>query len=297
MKRIGHYSYTAMTQLPDRTVYTKPMRWLGRVLPGNFLKTFVYLNFIQAPRRILRTITNAFYRMDHIYDVLKEFKQGYRGPFSILELGTANGYSFVKMLYAIRYMNMEDRVTVHAFDSFEGLRPPSDKEEQGLISNDWEAGQYRGNYETLKDYCEAHHYSNYKIHKGYFEDTLTPLLINELKTFKAILVWVDCDYYSSAKTVFERLLPILPSGCVFYFDDWEFNFGSRFTGEARLIYEVNRGMFGDYIELIPDRKLSLDSNRVYRFIHFDQAAIQFERLSKPDWQGKARPIGNGSPLP
>lgn len=267
------------------------------ILPGNWLKTFVFLHFVAAPRRMLRKFAGSFYRQEQVYEILKEFKSDYKGPFSILEFGTANGYSYTKMLYATRYLGMEDMVTVHSFDSFEGLRPPTDKEDKGLISNDWAEGQYRGNYEILKEHCEKKGYKNYKIHKGYFEDTLTPEVVNEFKTSKPILMWVDCDYYNSTRTVFERMLPFLPTGCVFYFDDFDFNFGSKFTGEARLVHEVNQGLFGANIELIPDRALSLDSNRVYRFIRYDEAGIQYERARSIEWQGKPRPISNGSPLP
>ncbi len=39
--------------------------------------------------------------------------------------------------------------------------------------------------------------------------------------------------------VLERLRPYLSSGCVVYFDDIEFNLGSRFTGEATVLREIN----------------------------------------------------------
>jgi Methyltransferase domain len=284
-------------KVSHRSAFTKPMHWLGRLLPTDFLKTFVYLNFIKQPRRILRTFTSGFYRMDIIYDVLTEFKANFKGPFSILELGTANGYSFVKMLYATRYLGMESSVTVHAFDSFSGLSGSLEKEESGMIANAWEAGQYCGDYQRLRAYCEEHKYSNYRIHQGYFGETLTPDLIGQFKRCKPILVWVDCDYYRSARTAFERLLPTLRTGTVIYFDDWDYNFGSRFTGEARLAHEINEGRLGEDIELVLDRTLSLDSNRVYRFIHYNSAVPQFERISQPVWHGIGRIIGDGSPLP
>jgi hypothetical protein len=286
-----------MERLPDRNAFVKVLRLISYLLPGDFLKTFFYLHFIKAPRGAMRKSMMSFYRMDHIYDVLIEFSKHYRGLFSILEFGTASGYSTAKILYATRYLKLEDQVTVHAFDSFTGLRESTDKEDIGLIANDWEQGQYRGDYEFLKRYLEGKGYKNYKIHKGYFEDTLSEEVVALFKVQKPILVWVDCDYYSSTKTVFERLLPILPTGTVFYFDDFDFNFGSRFTGEARLVHEVNHGAFGHNLELILDRALSLDSRYVYRFIRYEDGAPQFERLTVEAWQGKARPIGNGSPMP
>ncbi len=284
-------------QIPDRNVFVKALRIVGKLLPGDYLKTFFYLNFIKKPRKVVRKFANSFYRMDQIYDVLIEFSNRYKGPFSILEFGTANGYSTAKMLYATRYLKLENDVTVHAFDSFEGLRESLDKEDIGLISNDWQRGQYRGNFEIMKDYLENKGYKNYQIHKGYFEDTLTPDVVELFLKQKPILVWVDCDYYSSTKTVFERLLPILPTGTVFYFDDFDFNFGSKFTGEARLIHEVNNGKFGPDIELIPDRELSLDSKRVYRIIRYQEDAPEFKKINVSQWEGNPRPIGNGSPMP
>ncbi len=112
-------------------------------------------------------------------------------------------------------------------------------------------GQYRGGYEGLDAYCRAH-YQNYAIHRGYFDRSLTDELLKALADSPPILVWFDCDYYSSSRVVFERLVDHLPNGAVLYFDEVEFNFGSRYTGEARLIHEANAGAFGTGVELIRD---------------------------------------------
>jgi len=246
--------------MADRSPLVKFLHLLGKFLPGDWLKTFFYLNLVAAPRRAIRLYVNSFYRIDHIYDVLKEFKDTYKGNFSILEFGTADGHAFTKMLYATKYLDMQDRVIVHTFDSFEGMPAPVDSGDQGLIPNhEWVEGDFQANYQRIEEYCRQR-YENYRIHKGYFEETLTDKFLNSLKAHLPILVWIDCDYYTSAKTVFERLISYLPNGCVVYFDDYDFNFGSRFTGEARLVYEVNNGMFGDGIELVLDQSLSLNSN-------------------------------------
>jgi len=285
-----------MTNYPDKSPLIKILRLIGKFLPGDYLKTTFYLNAIAKPRKALRLLLNSFYRMDHIYEVLQEFKSTYKGNFSILEFGTADGYSFTKMLYATKYLQMEERVIVHAFDSFEGMPAAVDSKDQDLIANyGWVEGQFQGNYQELDNYCHQR-YKNYQLHKGYFEETLTDELLQSLKIDLPILVWIDCDYYSSARTVFERLIPYLPSGCVIYFDDYDFNFGSRFTGESRLIYEINHGRLRDDIELVLDRILSLNSNRVYRFIHY-QSGIQYERLFKENSAAQLRRRTNDSPMP
>ncbi len=281
---------------PDKSPFIVLLRRLGKLLPGNYLKTTVYLNLVHKPRKILRRLLNSFYRMDIIYEVIQEFKNQYKGNFSILEFGTADGYSFTKMLYATKYLDMDNRITVHTFDSFEGMPASVDAKDKDVIADDgWVEGQFKGRYQELEDYCRSH-YKNYQIHKGYFQDTLTDENLSFLKNNLPILVWIDCDYYSSTRTVFDKLIPYLPNGCVVYFDDYDFNFGSRFTGEARIVYEINQGVLGEGIELILDRELSLNSNRVYRFIRFE-SDLHFERLYKRNLASQLRQRTNDSPMP
>jgi hypothetical protein len=100
------------------------LKIVGGLLPGERLKTATYLNCIAAPRMFLRKSIGGFYRMDHIYQVCREFDRFYEGKFSILEFGVAEGYSFTKKLYAMRYLGMEDRVMVHGFDTLGFARKP-----------------------------------------------------------------------------------------------------------------------------------------------------------------------------
>lgn len=273
----------------------KALRWLARIIPGDYLRTFIYLNFIELPRRLVRLAFTTFYRMDHIYLVLREFA-GHKGQFSILEFGTADGYAFTKMLYATKYLRMEDRVMVHTFDTFEGMPGSTDDRNRNAVTqSQWLAGEFRGRYEHLREYC-AGRYKNFQIHKGYFHDTLTPPLLESLRASRPILIWIDCDYYTSARATFDRLIDYLPSGCVIYFDDYDnLNFGSRLTGEARLVHEINHGLYGDDIELVLDPKLSLDTKRVYRFIHFGSEA-GYEADSSEDVR-YVHHRTNDSPLP
>ncbi len=280
----------------DKSAFITALRFIGKLLPGDYLKTFFFLNAVARPRRSLRLLINAFYRMEHIYDVLQEAKRNYRGNFSILEFGTSDGYAFTKMLYAARYLDMEARVIVHGFDSFEGMPPPQGRTDQNIVTGDcWVEGEYRGRYQELDAYCRSR-YSNYRLHKGYFESTLTNEFLASLQENLPILVWIDCDYYSSARTVLERLIPHLPSGCVLYFDDYEVNYGSRLTGEARAVHELNSGCFGEGIELVPDQQLSLGSKRIYRFVRLERGP-QYEPIARGHAAERVRFRTNDSPLP
>jgi hypothetical protein len=265
----------------NRSPFIRALRLLARMLPGDYLRTFVYLNLVERPRRLLRMALNTFYRIDHIYLVLQEFRR-FRGNFSILEFGTSDGYVFTKMLYATRYLRLTDRVVVHTFDTFTGMPATTDERDRSLVADEqWLERQFRGRYEDLKEYC-AKRYNNFRIHKGYFHETLTDDLLESLKAQLPVLVWIDCDYYTSARTVLERLAPYLPSGCVIYFDEYDnLNFGSRLTGEARLVHEVNHGLLGDDVELVLDTRLSLDTKRVYRFMRF-RAPIRYDASTLDD---------------
>ncbi|MGH8229617.1 MAG: hypothetical protein ACREU3_17230, partial [Steroidobacteraceae bacterium] len=53
------------------------LRALSWLLPGEYLKTTFYLTCIDLPRRALREALYAFYRFDHVYAVLKEFRRGF----------------------------------------------------------------------------------------------------------------------------------------------------------------------------------------------------------------------------
>jgi hypothetical protein len=279
----------------DRSPLIGLLRAVGSLLPGDKLKTAFYRGLIAKPRRFLRQALNSFYRIDQIYSVLEEAK-GYRGDLSILEFGTHHGYAFTKMLYATEYMGLTDRVTVHSFDSFEGLPAPADSRDRNAVIDTevFAAGQYRGSYEELEAYCRSR-YHNYAIHRGYFEDTLTPDLLEIFRHQLPVLLWIDCDYYSSARTVIERMLPLIPSGCVVYFDDYDYNYGSHLTGEARVVLELNRGEFGPNVELVLDRRLGLDSDSVYRLVRLDQGP-RYQPIT-PGVLHQGRHRGNDSALP
>lgn len=301
-------SVFAMNARPDvapptvATTYRPPairlLRALGHLLPGDYVKTLFYLNLIEAPRRLLRKGLFQFYRYDHVYGVLRDCKKRYQGRFSILEFGTSAGYSFAKLLYATRYLGLEDRVTVYGFDSFEGMPRAADRRDEDLVEGDsWGEGQFRGSYEELQDYC-AKRYKNFRLHKGWFESSVNESTLSPLQTELPILVWIDVDYYSSARTVLERLIPYLPNGCVIYFDEYDnLNYGSRLTGEARLVHEINHGALGGEIELVCDRELSLNSMRIYRFVRFADGPRYVPITRENESGALPRRAGSGSPLP
>jgi len=142
----------------------------------------------------------------------------------VLEFGVAAGDSI--RLIADRFER-----PVHGFDSFEGL------------PEDW-GGRHegKGHYSTNGQLPNVP--SNVVLHKGWFESTLSSFV--EANDEAVAFLHVDCDLYSSTKTVLNLLAPRIKPGTVIVFDEY-FNFVSwkdheykafhEFVAEHRVTYE------------------------------------------------------------
>jgi hypothetical protein len=206
---------------------------------------------------------NALCRTDRIWALLRDFRERYRGNLSVVELGTSDGYSFGKVLHVARHLGMEDRLTVHAFDSFEGGPSAAAGSESGVV--DLRArGERRIRYEHLRNYCAAR-YRNFRVHQGNFAQSMTDATLEPLRSCVPMLVWVECSNYSSAKTAMERLIPYLPSGCMLQLAGCERSSHPDAPGGAsRLVHEINLGAFGECLALTADKGLGHDG--IYRFM-------------------------------
>jgi methyltransferase family protein len=127
-----------------------------------------------------------------------------------LEFGVADGTT-------INLIAKHVRGTIHGFDSFLGL-PESWR---GLI----EAGTWSTNGK-LPDVLP-----NVRLHPGSFRETLPQFA--ESHSEPAAFMHVDCDLYSSAKTVFEYMGPIVVPGTVIVFDQYY-----NFPGSEQYEYKV-----------------------------------------------------------
>ena len=92
---------------------------------------------------------------------------------------------------------------VHGFDSFEGI--PEDWHDEG-----------KGSYSTRGHIPKVP--SNIHLHAGWFDTTLPDFL--KSNTEEARLINIDCDIYSSTKTVLDLLKPRIVKGTVIIFDEY-----------------------------------------------------------------------------
>lgn len=114
----------------------------------------------------------------------------------VLEFGVRFGNS-------IRQIAGLARQQVHGFDSFEGLPEVWHHEP-------------KGSYTTKGEIPKVP--ANVKLHVGWFEDTLPVFLEKFSDTVRFINI--DCDIYSSTKTVLELLAPRMVVGSVIVFDEY-----------------------------------------------------------------------------
>lgn len=119
----------------------------------------------------------------------------------ILEFGVEKGLSITCLANATRR-------TIHGFDSFQGL------------PEDWSGtAAPRGTFDRRGRLPSVP--ANVRLHVGWFDATL-PAFLAETDEPVALL-HVDCDIYSSTKTIFALLEPRIVAGTVIVFDEY-FNY-------------------------------------------------------------------------
>jgi hypothetical protein len=120
--------------------------------------------------------------------------------------------------------------TIYGFDSFEGL------------PEYWRDGFPQGSFSINK---LPKVYNNVVLVKGWFDETIPKFLVEH--SFEAIsYLHIDCDLYSSTKTIFKLLESKIVSGTIIVFDEY-FNFPGwendeyfafqEFISETNLKYE------------------------------------------------------------
>lgn len=108
---------------------------------------------------------------------------------------------------------------VYGFDSFEGL------------PERWRDGFGRGSF---KRNVSPKVLTNVVLIKGWFDETL-PAFVKEHNE-PIGFIHMDCDLYSSARTIFELLQNRIHPGCVIVFDEY-FNYPSWEDGEYKAFHE------------------------------------------------------------
>jgi hypothetical protein len=138
---------------------------------------------------------------------------------NILEFGVATGESLKYITENIS----TDKFKIYGFDSFEGL--PED-----WIGTECKKGCFSTN-------GIIPNINGCKFYKGWFEDTIDQYIKSE-STKPISLLHIDCDLYSSTKTILNKLLPYIGTNTIILFDEWYYNCDYRCNdGEQKAFFE------------------------------------------------------------
>jgi O-methyltransferase len=169
-------------------------------------------------REGLRTIFLALARFAHSNRPL----HGYYFEFG------SHGATTMRMAYdAFHHLFDWDYVS---FDSFEGMPEPLGIDRETFLT----AGMNQTSEADFRRLCNAHGIPADKLITvpGFYEASL-PQAAARLLPRKAAVVYIDCDFYSSAALALKFSRQFLQRGTVIVFDDWNLYFGDPDRGERR----------------------------------------------------------------
>lgn len=151
-----------------------------------------------------------------------------------LEFGVFNGSSLGSAYLTAKKMNLKS-MRFFGFDSFEGLPKGTDEEHDIL-----QKGFYCCPFNKTKECLKRRGVNPEKVIwvKGLYSDTLNDKTIKNKDIGNIGIVFVDCDTYSSSKTVLDFLAPIITKPAIICLDDWKlYDMDIKGTGEYKSFNE------------------------------------------------------------
>ena len=164
--------------------------------------------FVMEKMAGVPSFPNDFALLKHAWEQVDKTREGL-----VCEFGVWRGTT-------INYLASLTSQTIYGFDSFEGL---PERWRDGF-----EAGRFRvSRLPKVR--------SNVKLLKGWFNQSLPPFLSAHPQP--ALFLHVDCDSYSSTKTVLDLFQSRIVPGTVLVFDEY-FNYPGWQYGEAKAFDEL-----------------------------------------------------------
>jgi O-methyltransferase len=123
-----------------------------------------------------------------------------------------------------------------AFDSFQGLPRPTGEDGS---HPEWREGKLAASLDQFRAWCETHGVPDdaYTVVPGFYDETLARMSPRDAPANIA-LAYVDCDLYSSTKTVLGFLEPRLKHGMIVAFDDYFCWSPTAISGERKAWLEL-----------------------------------------------------------
>lgn len=151
------------------------------------------------------------------------------------EFGCWTGTTFVLAYRESRNAGMNCKLW--AFDSFSGLPAPKVAEDE---YPHWREGALCTTLDEFHEILRRNRIpvSAYEVVPGYYEQTLAGEGSHPGLPSNICLAYLDCDLYSSAKTVLDFLLPRLKHGMILACDDYYCYSKNQVPGERRACGEL-----------------------------------------------------------
>ena len=136
------------------------------------------------------------------------------------EFGVFNGSSMSSMYLTAKKLGINS-MRFFGFDAFEGLPENAEKEDAGV----WEKGFYACSFEQMRKCLQEKNVNPEDINwvKGWYNQTLNDETVAKFNIGKVGIVFIDCDTYSSSKSVLDFICPLLKEPAILCFDDWKLN--------------------------------------------------------------------------
>ena len=151
-----------------------------------------------------------------------------------LEFGVLNGSSLGSAYLTAKKMNLKSTRFL-GFDAYKGLPKGTDEEHDVL-----QKGFYTCSFGIMKECLRRRKINPNDIIwiKGWYDETLNNKTIKKYNIKKIGIAFIDCDTYSSSKTVLDFLAPLITEPAIFCFDDWKlYDMDIKGTGEYKSFNE------------------------------------------------------------
>jgi hypothetical protein len=175
-----------------------------------------------------RAIKKAFY-----FAFLEQIAGDY------LEFGVYEGTSLIAAFESDRKFRLPNAPrTFWGFDSFAGFKYFDERDQHPFFLE----GEFAGNYRQTERRIARHFkgQANWKLVKGYFEETLKNKCAPDFGIEKISVALIDCDLGTPALLALNFMAPALQNGSVLILDDYFAYGGSRAAGVAGAFQQFQR---------------------------------------------------------
>jgi hypothetical protein len=151
-------------------------------------------------------------------ETLKQLKGEDIGDY--LEFGIFNGNSIGSM-YLARAHTGANAMRLFGFDAFEGLPAGAENEDDGV----WKKGFYTCSFGQMEECLTRREVNPKEITwvRGWYDQTLNQDTKAEYELQNLGIIFIDCDTYSSSKSVLDFIAPLIKAPVIICLDDWKLN--------------------------------------------------------------------------